>query len=368
MSKIILCLACVFLLRVAQAQEGPDKNINAYLVDITGGAVTAMNLVGGGKSPITQIETSQDLVLALQPFTSGSDQKSAFGIAITPAKTTLFPMAGRTYVSSDVWRLLGNLTLSYAQNPGDIAGQSYKRTAFSVDTVYYIHLAQDPVYAASDAFKACADKEVDKAKLELIKKRVEQGMTDEAFQKGLEDITNGRDLVLTACIDDSLKSLAKAQWNAGRISVSYGEGRIKAASDGSSNSLGKSFNLNAQYPVGKGVLAASLRHTREALDPSSVGKPSLVFKSSRLVAARFTYGDQGETDFRALAEVSNSKSSSADAFKDAFMYAAGIDKKLSKGAWLEFRLGRNRSIENGKEQTTALMSLNVSPTLFEFKK
>ena len=81
-----------------------------------------------------------------------------------------------------------------------------------------------------------------------------------------------------------------------------------------------------------------------------------------------TYGDQEAGSLRGLVEVSNAKSDSAGVFREAFMHAIGIDKKIANGMWLEFRLGRNRTVTDGKEQNTALMNLNLSPTLFEFKK
>ena len=361
---LVLCAA-------AQAAEGDDKNINNYLVDITGGAVSAIGLIDAKGTAITPIETSQDLIVALTPFASRDAGKNAFGLAITPAKSTLLPMSGRTYVNASYARLAGNLTLSYAQNQADYAGQSYKKTAFAIDTVYFFRLVDDPVYQASKAFKRCADmpNEFGNKEKVLNDQRLRGELTDAAFLEALAELNEQRDAELTACIDADLAELAKARWNSGRMSISYGEGRIRPIDGGTSFSLGKSFNLNAQYPAGtKGLAQISLRHARRALDPDTLGTATPSFKSSRLAALRVTYGDQGESDLRALAEVSSARSSSAGAFKEAFMYAVGIDKKLAKGTWLEFRLGRNRAVVDGKEQTAALLALNLAPTLFDFKK
>lgn len=366
MNKLIVCIACCIGLPAWAADES-DKNINSYLVDISGGAVSAGGIVGID-SGITPIETSQDLIVAIQPITS-ADRKAAFGLAITPAKTTLFPMAGRTYVASPYARLLGNLTLSYAQNKADYAGQTYKKSAYSIDTVYYFHVEEDPVYAASKAFKGCADQSGGKEAqniADLNTRRREGKLTDLQFQEELVKATDKKGVDLTTCIDGVLASVP---WNSARMSVSYGDGRISAVGGGASYSLGQQFNLNGQYPAGpKGVVALSLRAARRALDTDTLGQPDLVFKSSRLAALRYTYGDQDDTNFRVLAEASNAKSSSASAFRDAFMYAVGVDKKLAKGMWLEFRLGRNRANDNGTEQTAGLLSVNVAPTLFAFKK
>jgi hypothetical protein len=358
---------------VAHAADVDDKNINNYLVDITGGAVSASGLIDAKGMAIASIETSQDIVLALTPFASRDAGKGAFGIAITPAKTTLLPMSGRTYVAPGAWysRLAGNLTLSYAQNQTDYSDQPYKKSAFAIDTVYFFKLEDDPVYQASAAFKRCAElpNEFGSKEKALNDKRQRGELTGEAFQAELVKLNDQRATELTKCIDADISALAKARWNSARMSISYGEGRIKPVGGGLSYSLGKSFNLNAQHPLGrKAVAQLSLRHSRDALDLDSLNSPAPSFKSSRLAALRLTYGDQEESNLRALAEISSSRSSSADAFKEAFMYAIGIDKRIVKGTWLEFRLGRNRSAIGGKEQSTALLALNLSPTLFEFKK
>ena len=349
-------------------EEQPDKNINNYLVDITGGVVSAGGIVKFD-SPITPIETSKDFVVAIQPLTS-DNRKSSFGLAITPAKTTLFPMAGKTYVSSPYMRLLGNLTLSYAQNKAEAGDQEFKRWAYSVDTVYFFRLEDDPVYAGSLAFKACADKTGPQAEAdlkELNKQFLEGKITQAQFDEGRQKLLAARSPGTNACIQETLSRLP---WNSGRMSVSYGDGRVSPiGGSGPSYSLGQHFNLNAQYPVHTtGLIQVSLRHARDALNIDTLGDAQPEIKGSGLAAARYTYGGQDDTEMRVMAEVSNSKSSSATAFRDAFMYAIGIDKKLTGGTWLEFRLGRSRVNQNGDEQTVGLINLNVAPTLFMLKR
>jgi len=96
--------------------------------------------------------------------------------------------------------------------------------------------------------------------------------------------------------------------------------------------------------------------------------PQLV--SSTLYAARLEMGRGLDVDAaqsgRYLIEVSNAGRSSAGAFKNMFKYAVGIDWRLKKGAWLEMRLGRNRSVATGQDETTGTMTFNISsvPTLF----
>lgn len=367
----LISLVAIHIATQAQTSESPEKDINAYLVDITGGAVSASALINDTKTAITQIQTSQDLVLAIQPLTSNSGQKSAYGFSITPAKTTIFPMAGSTYVANPLARLLGNLTLSYAQSNSDITSISYQKSAYSVDTVYYLRLDDDPVYAGSKAFQSCAQDKTQNAKDidDLNKKRRAGEISDGDFLKQLTDLTVKRDALLTPCIDKALSALSTARWNSSRISLSYGEGKIRPAAGGSSSSLGRSWNLNAQiYASEKSALAISLRNTQRALDLTSIGKVSPIYNSSSLAAARYTYGDQTDTSLRGILEVSNSKSAAGDLFKEVFIYALGIDKKVLNGTWLDFRVGRNRSLADGKEQTSALLGISFSPTLFAYKK
>jgi hypothetical protein len=367
-------LACGLILAtsiVCHAADDKDKNIDSYLVDITGGAVSAIGLINAQGTAITPIETSQDLIVAITPLTSRDTAKNAFAVAITPAKTTLTPMPGRTYVDKWYGPLLGNLTLSYAQNQASYAGQEYQRSAFSVDTAFYFFVKEDPVYQASAAFKECADlpNEIAKQEQALNKQRNDGELSSEQFLKKLSELNEMRAAELTKCIDAALAKLAEARWNSARMSISYGEGRMHGDGGGRSYSLGKSIGVNAQYPFGnKGVTQLSVRHARSALDVDTLGAAESSYKSSSLAAVRLTYGDQAASNMRAMVEVSNSRSSSASAFKEAFMYAVGIDKKILKGTWLEFRLGRNRSVIDGKEQTTGLLTLNLAPTLFEFKK
>lgn len=347
------------------AAAGAADNLNNYLVGITGGAVSAGSLIGLDKGP-TQIETSQDLIVALQPLASG-DSKSAFGLAITPARTTLTPMAGSTYVGNAFWRLLGSATLSYAQNRTKVANVEYERSAFSLGTVYYFDKSQDPVVIGNAAFTACLTPErLTKNAGDLAAIEFSTGLSQEGKQAAREALTAKLAAALEPCIDEALRT--KTRWNAGRLSLSLGEGRIKSAA-GDSRSLGRSITLNAQLPAGDaGVALLSLRRTSDGLDLASLGTATPVARNSTLAAMRFTYGEQTGSSLRAVAEASNSKSRTAAAFKDTFIFALGIDKQIASGTWLEIRVGRNRALENGREQTAALMNLNISPTLFALKK
>lgn len=371
---IVLVTASLAAAAAAAAEQPTPKNINDYLVDITGGAVSALGIVGGDKSGIVPIETSQDLVVAIQPFTSSGNQKTSFGLAITPAKTSIVPMSGVTYSSErtwPLWALLGNLTASYAENRVEI-GRAFRKTGYSLNTVAYFDRDDDPVFRASTAFKRCADaagKAHEDAIDALNKRRLNNEIDPGQFAVELAALVQKRADLLTPCIDADLKALAAARWNAGRLSASFGEGRIRGVDGVGSYSLGRSYNLNALAPVGRnGALQVSLRSSRGGIDPDTLRNPTPAAQSSRLAALRYTYGDAAGNDFRVFAEISTSNRSAAGAYRDVFQHAVGFDKWIMQGAWLEFRVGRNRTFDSAKEQTTSLLGVNIAPTLFGLKK
>lgn len=342
-----------------------DPSISKYLVtDITGGSVSASSIIGLQKTVVQQIETSQDLVAAIQPLTSG-DTKAGFGLAITPARTTIVPMSAASYADSKFMRLIGSLTLSYAQNQQDIGGNTYKKTGYSLDTTYYWNGEKDdPVLIAQGAYAACNGEQMEKAS-DLENKAQADFNAGLIAQRERDQIfTQAAALKAAAykkCVDDSLTTLKKASWNATRFNLSYGAGSIKAPV-GASNSLGRMLTLNAQIKAGdNGALHLSVRRVQQAVDATTLAATP-VFKNSSLTALRYTYGSQDDSTLRVLVEASNAKNSSPASLKDTFLAAVGVDKQVSKGIWLEFRFGRNRALEDGKKQTTGLCTLNFAPS------
>ena len=386
-SLVLLSLVASASAQTPKATD-PTKDINNYLVDINSGAVSAMGLIDAKDMAVSTVETSQDLVLALNPLVSGSSGKKAFGLAITPARTTITPMSGYTYVTGGpLARLFGAATLSYAQNEADYATMKYRKQAASLNTLYYFSDDDDPIVLANRAFVSCAnasadalvakqkeinDERVAKRK-EINDEPVASKIIDEVAQQRLEALTKGRQAELNKCIDPVLN---KARWNAQRMTASIGYGRIKRdAGPGSSLSLGKSANVNLLFPMGptgtrfgdKGSVQVSLRYARDAVDTTTLGTTP-TFKNSNLAAVRLTYGDQEASALRVMAEASTAKNRQGDAFKEAFKYAVGVDKRVMEGLWFEFRLGRNRSVVDGKEQTTGMVSLNFQPTKSTYLK
>lgn len=365
MNLLITLLASAFVIVPWGAQAADNAasaiTIDKYLVDITGGAVSAGGVVGLAKTAVQQIETSQDLVVALQPFTSG-DQKTGFGLAITPARTTLTPMSGYTYLSSKPMRLLGGLTLSFAQNKQDIGSAAYQKSGYAIDTNYYFNVDDDPIKIADLAYETCAQPTLDAVVGDLTQKRTNGKISDDDFEKEITEAVKQKAAGYKKCVDEASAKSQKARWNASRMNLSYGGGSIRAVSGGSTYSLGRMLTINSQFRAGEmGALYLSLLGTRHSVDPKTL-TTTPVFKNSSLVAARYTYGSHGDNATRALVEISNAKASSPAAFQGVFLAAVGIDRKVAKGVWLEFRLGRNHTDADGKKQTTGLLNLNITPS------
>jgi hypothetical protein len=335
------------------ASEPAEDKLKNYLVDISAGGVAAGGLVGLTGSAIPQIETSQDLVIALKPFSSGGS-KNGFGLAITPARTAITPMSGASYRGNAFYRFLGGVTLSYAESTANLSSVSYTKSAFSIDSTFYLDPKNDPVLRGYEAFKGCDARRKAEAAAQnandagdIDERKKQQQLAVEADKKCKDEDNNKN----------------KAAWNAGRIAISYGQGWIRPEStSGSKESLGKAATLSAIAPLGStSAINVALRRTVHEVDLTTL-QASPSYKSSTLVAARFTQAAPDNGDLRAIAEVSNAKSSAVTASNSAFKYAVGVDKKIYEGIWLQFRIGRNRTADGTSSQTTSLLALSWAPT------
>jgi hypothetical protein len=163
------------------------------------------------------------------------------------------------------------------------------------------------------------------------------------------------------CVDAAATKAAD-KWNASQVSYTLGAGWVQgAAADAPRLSLGRSLNLSAALYAGPNALAnLTLKRTNKAIDTDTLATTP-VYKGSTLAAARWTFGHGDKAGLFVLAEISNAKSSSGTVDNSAFKAALGLDKRLWDGGWLEFRIGRKRSIDTGKDSTVGLLNLKVAP-------
>ena len=371
MRRLFLFLACATAL-TANAQgkppaapedkSAPKDKLYEYTSDFSAGTVSAGGIVGLSQSAIEEVQSSQDLVVALKPVATGQS-KTGYGIAVSPFRSALLPMSGQDYLKEGFEgtknRLLGQLTLSYAENGAQIAGTSFRKWGVSADTSYYFNIKDDPVYYGAEAFKKCEARQ----KLEL--KRAQTLFEDENA-----DVSELDRKIIEAhktCIDNAKNS---ARWNADRIQLSFGTGRIKRDDGvGGDESLGQSFLGTGMFSVGKnGAVQVVLRWTKDEVDLATLGTAEVGHKSSRLAALRYTYGSEdGNGDTKVLAEVSNADDKDVTVSNAVYKGALGLDKKLMKGLWLQFRVGKNRTLDSTGTQTTALAQFNFSPSAGLFK-
>jgi len=340
------------------ADTGKENKLSNYLVDIQAGAVSAAGIIGLQESAVSEVQSSQDLVLALKPFSSNAS-KAGFGVAISPFRTSILPMSGQDYANpSKPWnRALGALTLSYAENSATLSSVAYRKNAFSLDTSYYLDRDDDPAIKANRAFAACEARE-------QAEDRAMNATTDEERKKAQEEAA----AAAKECIDtDAAKK--KAAWNAGRIMASYGRGWIQPdETAGPKLSLGKWLIFGAVLRSGRnGATHITHKRASEEVDLTSL-QATPAFKDSSLTAIRYTYGAEGNGDLRWLAEVSDAKTSQVTQLNGAFKRALGLDKKLFDGVWLQFRVGKSRTADGTTEQTSSLLTVNWMPSAGLFEK
>jgi hypothetical protein len=378
-SRVAVSLGLAGMMGVCRAQSTTDP-INKFLVDITPGTVSASDIIGSTGSAIQTIQTSQDFVAVLKPATTG-DSKSGYGISITPARTDFasLAMAQKRYIGADGDpnvgnRLLGALTFSFATNSNTISSATYRAYGVAINTSLYLDKAEDPIVIGNAAFVKCPsahtrELEADNAKLMGMKTdpkadTVEEAVARTAVLTDIKRLALLQSAEVTACVTADVKE--KSPWNASRISFSFGAGYLRQQDGKTNYNLGQSFSVNGQFHLGKNdAFTATYRHTEHTLDMTTV-PTAPVYARTNLVGLRATYGSQGSTTTQVLAEVSNATKNSTAGYSGAFLYALGLDKKVHEGIWIEFRLGRNRSVSSGTMQNTALLSLKLSPgpTLF----
>ncbi len=347
----------------AGAQEGKD-DFKDYLIDVGPGHVSAGEMLKLSDSAITTIQAPKDFVALLNAAQS-DDKKSGFGLAITPARTSLTPLSINSYTKHTWARVWGGTTFSYARNINPLAGVDYKQDAFAVNISHYIKAEDDPHVAAYRAFVDCKPLQqlvTDESSRVLLALK---GVPPEEIQNALALAKRGSSFLASA--DAAAKQCARAAaeplWNASQVALTLGQSWIRSPGAGTSRvSLARTVALSAAYgPSDQTLVDFTLRRTDRALDLDTIAT-SPVHKKTNIAALRLTYGRGDARDTYGLVEVSNVKSSRATLPDAAFKYALGIDKRLMEGVWLEFRVGKRRALEDGRQETVGLINLKFSTT------
>lgn len=369
----VSCLSACNVMSAFAAEPAGEQNkkegdLSAYLVDVSAGSVSAAGMLGVSGEAITNVQNVKDVVLVLNGF-GGNKARPAFGIAITPARTSLTPMSLQDYASNDMYRLLGSLALGYAQGDATIEGNEYQRRAISMEVNYYFNKNDDPIIAHANELSLglgdCKFPDPPKptATSEELKKLSEGEVIETS--KDTSSIAAERQKRLKACRDQALKNI---KWNASQMSFSAAAGRIQAnAGNANEISLGRTVALSATWGFSgnrengdQRLSALSFIFRRTLGEPvlTSLSSPTITYKNSSLMALRYM---TGSNEMRGLLEVSNAKSGQVTASQRAFKLALGVDKRLSEDLWLTLRVGRQSKINGGGEETGTLLNINYSP-------
>jgi len=346
----------IFLFAIVSASVSAQEKdkISEYLVDINAAPVNAAALIGVTGSAIKTIQTAQDFAISLNPITS-KDTKDAFGISINPGRADFVPMSGKFYNSSQLNRVLANLTFGYAENSSEINGVLFNKRAFALDTYLFLDEGDDPAIRGYRAFLACGERKIAEKnhKEAVIAKAEGQPITDEQLVKLLEAVG----LAQATCDANSLKTV---KWNANRVAVSYGRGHVRKEGTDEKSKLGEFLVLTALLNTGvdSGVYL-SYQKSKDELDLKTLGSSSLMVSSNSLVAARYVRGTSDAT-LRYLAEISNAGKKNSSAQSGVYKYALGVDKKITGGVWLLFRYGKSVTASGNDTETKGLLNLSFS--------
>lgn len=382
-STWILFLTAVFATPVYPQDQSPkelfdktfgtnaSKNWADYLVDTSSGSVSASGMLGVAGDSIHTVENVRDVVVAVKGLGS-SASKTALGLSITPARTSFTPMNLTTYAKEGNWpaRLLGSLTLGYAQGNAAIAGKDYERRAVSVETSMFLDSNDDPVIAYA---RAVAGGQGECNILQSAMPDTAPGAPATASTSGAEgpakpavapqgeaDAARKR---ADACREKTLKGL---RWNRSQISASFAAGWIKPGDDSRGQvSLGRAAVVGITYGFGdanaktSSALSLALRRTTAEPVLNTLQAASIENKNSSLAVMRFTGGSK---TFRGLVEASNAKSVQVTASERTFKSAVGFDLKVYEAMWVNFRIGQQRKIDGTGNEVGSFLSISYSPS------
>jgi hypothetical protein len=378
LARIVSGSCAVALTASAALAETKGDELGSYLADIGPGPVAAHEILGLPAGVVTQVQSPKDIVVAIDKA-NGDAGKQGFGLSIAPARIGNGPLAVSIagYLADPLKRLWGGTSFSYAQRTKAFDGTDYQESAAAVHVDYFLDANEDPVVAARVAFIQCAERvELTTEFIEEVNKRQEErrkkgAMSDEDFKtlkkEIMADVTYDKlkkaGQAAVKCVRDGYDG-AKAKWNASQVGVTLGRGWIRGPSGGLGRiSLAQHAAVTLAWSVKNmpdSLFNVTLRRVSKEVDTSTLaGTPS--FGGSSLAAARYTYGHGDKQDTFLIAEISNAKASKLTEANASFKYAVGLDRKLTDGVWLEFRLGRSRVADGEGLETKALASLKFAP-------
>ncbi len=355
-------------------KKSGDETLSDVQVDTAPGSVSASSMLSLSGDAVKDVQNPRDLVLLLPAFNASK----SFGVSVTPARTPLIPVALSKYVDSPGVRLVTSTTFGYAQTTANVGGNDYQERAWSIEASSYLG-NDDTLVAWSNALgkgQACSEfvsaQQPDETPAEFVAANAAvQAPGVPASQAPLKPKKQAADSAVMKDVHarhaECTAQLAKeARWNTSRVWASFASGSYQGTAAGShAHGLGRTIVVGVSYGIGvnsdpgQGQVTVGLR--RDLREPvlATYGDASPQFKNSALTTLRLAYG---RTDLRALIEASNTHDGAPTASERTFKRAFGLDIRVVKGTWLNFRVGRQRKVDNSGDETGSSILLNISPT------
>lgn len=355
-------------------KKSGDETLSDVQVDTAPGSVSASSMLSLSGDTVKDVQNPRDLALLLQAF----DASNSFGVSVTPARMPLIPIALADYLNHTWVRLAASTTIGYAQTTASVGDNDFHERAWSIESSAYIG-SDDTLVAWSDALgrdQPCGEfvsaQKPDKTPAEVAAANAaaqpagvpaSQAVlkpTKEAPDSPVKKDIHARHAECTAYLAE------QARWNTSRVWASFASGTYQGAASGSpSHGLGRTIVVGASYGIGKnsdpGQWQATVGMRRNLREPilATYGDASPQFRNSTLATLRLAYG---RTNLRALIEASNSHDDAPTASGRTFKRALGLDLRIAKGTWINFRVGRQRKLDNSGDETGSSVLLNISPT------
>jgi hypothetical protein len=366
------------------------SNIDGLLVNNASGHVSAASLVGSEGLSMTVVENVRDFSLLFKGLDKGFQ---TFGVAITPARSqSPFPKINlRDYANGGLgMRMLGALTLGYAQGKTTETGKEWERRALSIESSAFLDANEDPVVAVAKA-SACGRAALstpaddnDAPSLALARAAAAAqaaagagtppttapSAPRQATPVSEEENKQSR-AAFSACAAKVLKGL-EAHWNRSRFSVSYASGWLRPVDRSfGQEGLGRTFALGLVYGfdgLGSDMLrdnaavTVTLRRSQREPVLKTLGTATPVFRDTTLAAVRLAGGSAG---FRGLLEFSNAGKEDITTSRRTFTRALGLDYSIAGlglgDIWLGLRYGKQRRVTGSGDESGSFLNLSYSP-------
>ncbi|MBG9390651.1 hypothetical protein [Caenimonas aquaedulcis] len=362
----VFAAAAAFWIAPAGAADGTtqlfdskkgDSELSKFSIDAAPGAVSAMDMLGVSADQTLVVQHPRDFTLALKPL----GNKQAFGLSLTPARTSLLPLNVSTYNNHAIARAWGGTAFSYAQGSAEVKGVAHHRRAVAIETsFYFLPHKDDPLVMYWDALEAAGRAPADNDPCVLIP----PSKPTDTPQTGMTQVTDAEKKVMDDRAQQCREKVTKsARWNASRAWGSVVAGEYSSPGTGY-RSLGRALVIGATWGFGDadaktaGALTGAFKRTWDAPTEETMANALPDRQSSNLVIGTLAIGSER---LRAIAQLSNARTRAPTAADWTYKQALGLDMKIAEGTWLSLRAGKQRRVDNSGDEYGSSINLSISP-------